>query len=128
MKFPIIRIKEGDKEHIVGTNSHDCLYIDNNTIHYLDVQSSVGTQYPEESGMYFKGEEDKFTAHPEVEFLSLEKIIELATKNMKEQTEETISFYQAVKKYEDEKAKCQKKLDDCKKETGVTWDSSGKLF
>lgn len=131
MLFPIIKIKEGDREHIVGTNSHDCLYIENNAIHYLNVQCMAGTQYPDESGMYFKGNEDveySFSSRPEIEFMSLEEIIELSTKNMKEQTESTIKVYEAIKKHEEEKAKCEKALNDCRERTGITSDSSGKLY
>lgn len=134
MLFPIIKIRENcgetNIEHIVGTNSHDCLYIENNAIHYLDIQGMVGTQYPEESGMYFKGKEDgySFSGRPEIEFMTLEEIIELATQNIKEQTESTIKLYEAIKKYDEEKAQCQKQLEDCKEKTGISSDSSGKLY
>jgi len=135
MKFPIIKIKEEScgvvMERIVGANSHDCLYIKDNAIHYLDLKSMVGTEYPEESGMHFAGKEDDecaFTGEPYIEFMSLEEIIELAAKNMKEQTESTIRFYEATKKYSEEKEKCKKRLDDCRKRTGIVSDSSGKLY
>lgn len=130
MLFPIIKIKDGDREHIVGTNSHDVLYIDNNSIHYLNAQCMMGTRYPDESGMCFVGvdEEYSISCRPEIEFLELEDIIELARKNIKEQTESTIKMYDSVKKYLDEKAKCQQKLDDCKQRTGIASDSSGKLY
>ena len=40
MRIPIIRVKDGDYEHIVGTNSHDVLYIDERSggIQYLNMQ------------------------------------------------------------------------------------------
>lgn len=135
MVFPIIKINEEScgviMKHIVGTNSHDCLYIENNAIHYLNTRSMVGTEYPEESGMYFAGKENNeysFSGKPEIEFMSLEEIIELATKNMKEQTESTIRFYEVMKKYNDEKEKCKKRLDDCRERTGIISDSSGNLY
>lgn len=40
MLFPIIKVKDGEHIHIVGTNSHDELYVDEITggIHYLNLQ------------------------------------------------------------------------------------------
>lgn len=130
MLFPIIRIKREDGEHIVGTNSHDCLYIENNAIHYLNTQCMVGTQYPDESGMYFKAEDSEFSisGSPEIEFMSLEEIIKLATKNMKAQTEETIRVRKAIKKHMEEKEKCRKKLEKCGKETWIFRDTGGNLY
>ena len=76
MVFPVIKVKREDGEHIVGTNSHDCLYIENNAIHYLNTQCMAGTSYPEESGMYFVAKEEgwNISGRPEVEFLTLEEI------------------------------------------------------
>lgn len=131
MLFPIIKIEEAGREHIVGTNTHDCLYIADNSIHYLDTRGMVGTRYPEESGMYFKGNEDaeySFSGNPEIEFMTLEEIIELATKNMKEQTESTIRLYDTLKKHYDEKKKCEKELEECMKRTEIKGDSSGKTY
>ena len=73
MLFPVIKIREktGDEEtvHIVGTNSHDRLYIENNAIHYLDIQCMSGTQHPNESGMRLQGVETEYsiTGYPEIE-------------------------------------------------------------
>ena len=83
MLFPIIKIKTEYGEQIVGTNSHDCLYIENNAIHYLDAQCMTGTQYPTESGMYFVGEDKEYSisCRPEIEFVTLEEIIKIAKEN-----------------------------------------------
>lgn len=45
MKVPVIKVNG----RIVGTNSHDCLYIKNNAIHYMNIQCMCGSEnYPEE--------------------------------------------------------------------------------
>ena len=132
MLFPVIKIKEEDREHIVGTNSHDHLYIENNAIHYLNAQCMVGTQYPEESGMYFvsNGIEPEYTSsgNPEVQFMTLEEIIELAMKSMEMDTEAKIHLNEVVKKYEDKRKECAERLAKSEKETGVGRDTSGRLF
>ena len=131
MKFPLIKIKclqnDGSQfTRIVGTNSHDCLYVENNAIHYLDIQSVVSTQYPEESGFYFDGKYDpdySFSDKPEIEFLTVEEVIELAMKNMIQQTESSIKLHKLIKKYFEEKERC-KMLRE--KDGGI--DTSGVLF
>lgn len=87
MLVPVIKIKkkmkDGEYVHIVGTNSHDCLYIENNAVHYLNIQGMVGTEYPEESGMYFDGiEPDEYDLQPymTVEMVAVEEFIKIAKK------------------------------------------------
>lgn len=134
MLFPIIKVSEktGDEEstHIVGTNSHDRLYIDNNAIHYLNAQCMTGTQCSEESGMKFQGVESEYSisGFPEIEFVTLENLIEIAIHSMKEQTENTIETRKMISKYIEEKKRCKQKLTECEKETGITSDTSGNLF
>lgn len=124
MLFPVIKIKEGDRVHIVGTNSHDELIIQNNAIHYLNLQSMVGTRYPEESGMYFvEKKPEEFEVYPTVEMVTIEELIELATQNMKEQTEASLKLHESFEKYLKEKGICAAKraADDIR-------DTSGMLF
>lgn len=128
MRFPIIKIRDNcvpeRKERIVGANNHDCLYIDDNgAIQYLNTQYMCGTLYPEE-GYSFVGVdigEYSIPMRPEIEFLTLEQIIELAKNNMTKSVEATIKSYYALK--EREKAR----LDKCKQETGITFDTGGSL-
>lgn len=137
MLFPVIKIREktGDEEtvHIVGTNSHDRLYIENNAIHYLDIQCMSGTQHPNKSGMRFHGVETEYsiTGYPEIEFVTLEELIDIATQSMKEQTQATINTYEMTRKYLDylaEQERCKNALDECKGKTGINSDTSGNLF
>ena len=102
MLFPVIKIKDNYGEHIVGTNSHDCLYIENNAIHYLTSQGMAGT--------------------------ILEELIEIATKNLEKDTEATIKINNWTKAYLEKKKECAEKLEQNKKETGVVSNSSGRLF
>lgn len=124
MLFPVIKIKEGNRVHIVGTNSHDELIIENNAIHYLNIQSMVGTRYPDESGMYFLAKEpEEFEAYPTVEMVTIEELIKLATQNMKEQTDSSLKLHKSFEKYLKEKGICAaKRADD-----DIT-DTSGMLF
>ena len=43
MLIPVIKIKEtsgaDETAHIIGTDSHDKLYIKNNAIHYINLQN-----------------------------------------------------------------------------------------
>ena len=131
MLFPIIKVKENGSEHIVGTNSHDCLYIQNNAIHYLNTQGMVGTEFPDESGMYFAGMdkgEYSISGYPEIEFLTLEEVIELATKNLVEQTEDTVRLNRLLAEHLKKKKECEKELKESAKETGITFDTSGALY
>lgn len=130
MLFPLIKIKEklGGKEytHIVGTNSHDELIIQNNAIHYLNTQCMAGTQYPEESGMYFvEKETDEYDLCPyaTVEMVKIEELISIAEQNMKDQTEASLRLHESFKKYLEAKAKCdeKRKNDDIRDTSGMTF-------
>ncbi len=132
MLVPIIKIKEkhGNKEyiHMVGTNSHDKLIIENNAIHYLNIQGMVGTQYPDESGMYFDGKEaDEYYPFMTVEMVTVEEFIKIAKENMKKQTEDSIKMHKALKHYLDEKKKCREMREKDEKENGIS-DTVGRLF
>lgn len=131
MLFPIIKVREGDRVHIVGTNSHDCLYIDNNAIHFLNAQGMVGTQYPDESGMYFEGKSDdeySFSGMPEVKFVTLEELFKIATENMKKQTEEKLVADKMFSEFMKNREECERKINESQKENGILWDSSGRLY
>lgn len=126
MLFPIIKISDNGHTHIVGTNSHDLLYIDKNAIHYLNRQCSMGTRYEKESRMYFEGrkpDEEDIMQHTTIEMVTLEELIEIAEKNMIDQTEASLRMHERFRKYLEEKEKCDKKrsADD------IT-DTSGMLF
>jgi len=123
MLFPIIKIKDKHTgyEHIVGTNSHDVLYIDEETggIHYLDLQCMSSTQkYNGEAPCEFVGTEPvDYMPYITIEYVTIEQLIEIAIKNMKDQTESKLKLDEMIKKFLDEKKFCDEKLKDAIPET-----------
>lgn len=121
MKFPIIRIRDnGLKDHkdrIVGTNVHDHLYIQGNAIHYLNTQCMAGTEY-EDEGYSFVTHDDtpkEYTAAyaPQVEWATLDEIIDMEMERIEETTKNKISLYRALKKKWDEEG------EKVEQETGI---------
>ncbi len=53
MRIPIIKVKDGECEHIVGTNNHDVLYVDKESggIQFLNIQCCEGTNAPDDAGV-----------------------------------------------------------------------------
>lgn len=127
MRIPIIKVKDGGYEHIVGTNSHDVLYIDERSggIQYLNMQCHEGTKkFGAEQTMQFVGKpmEEYDVLGPEIKFVTVEELIEIAVKYMKESTENKRRLHEMAKVYLEDKEKCQKQL-----ENDNVWDSSGAL-
>jgi hypothetical protein len=130
MLVPIIKINDNGHVHIVGTNSHDVLYVDEKTggIQYLNLQCSEGTKKydddDDETKMSFvtKSPEECYL-YPEIEMITIEELIEIATKNMVEQTEASLRLHESFKKYMEAKEVCEQKRggDDVN-------DTSGMLF
>lgn len=121
MKFPIIRIRDnGLKNHedrIVGTNVHDHLYIQGNAIHYLNTQCMTGTMY-EDEGYSFVTHDDtpkEYTAAyaPQVEWATLDEIIDMEMERIEETTKNKIKLYRALKE------KWKKEEEKVKQETGI---------
>lgn len=122
MRIPIIKVRYGDYTHIVGTNSHDKLIIDNNAIHYLDLQGMVGTRFGE---MRFEGvepDEWSMTGEVEVEMVSIEELIEIAIKQCDEYAEQKQRFHELFEMLKNKREETIEKT----KEFG--WDSSGVLM
>lgn len=127
MRIPIIKVKDGEYEHIVGTNSHDVLYLDEKTggIQYLNMQCYEGTEiYGGEQTMKFVAEPlEEFDVHgPRIQFVTVEELIEIAIKQMKDSTESKLKMHEMLKLYLEEKGICQKQLDE-----DDVQDSSGVL-
>lgn len=125
MMIPIIKVKDGDYEHIVGTNSHDVLYVDdeNGGIQYLNVQCCEGTKkYDGKQTMQFVGEAGYFE-DMQVQFVTVEELVGLAIKNMKDGTEAKLKMHQMMRVYLKEKAERQEKLAEAD-----TCDSGGALL
>lgn len=127
MLFPIIKIKDGNHIHIVGTNSHDSLYVEESTggIQYLNLQCMEGTKrFKGKSSMNFVTEElEEGDIYPQIEFVTIEELIELAEKTMVDQTEASLKLHESFEKYLKSKEICEEKRSN----DSVT-DTSGMLF
>ena len=90
MRIPIIKVRSKDRhEHIVGEDIHDTLYIDEKgALQYLNAHCCEGTGFPEEGyafvGMGGDGE-GSLTGRPEVEFVTLDQLIEIEAEHLKKQ-------------------------------------------
>ncbi|HBI73636.1 MAG TPA: hypothetical protein DEG06_05130 [Lachnospiraceae bacterium] len=127
MLIPIIKINDNGHIHVVGTNSHDVLFVDQNTggIQYLNLQCMEGTRkHSGKSEMSFVSKKpEEWDIYPTIEMITVEELIEIATKNMVEQTEASIRLHESFKKYLDAKNMCEEKRRD-----DDVSDTSGMLF
>ncbi len=120
MKVPIIKVNG----RIVGTNSHDCLYISKNAIHFMNIQGCCGSECdPEDYKFEGKVDDYNFTGCPEIEFVTIEELIEIAIKQCHESAENEKNLREMIKQYFDEVDRCQNELDD----TGII-TTSGTLL
>jgi len=73
MKFPIIKVRDKltGHEHIVGTDSHDTLFIDKETggIHYYNLQNGEGTRGDYE----FVGVDTEYDPDTQIEFVTVDQ-------------------------------------------------------
>ncbi len=145
MLFPVIKIKDGDHTHIVGTNSHDQLYVDEKTggIQYLNLQCCEGTKkysgdddeyYDGEShdseddddgeaSMEFVAEQVEWEPYPLIKMVTIEELIAIAEENMIDQTEASLRLHASFAKYLKSKDIC----DEKRKGDDIT-DSTGMMF
>ena len=101
-KIPIIKVKDRSvygKAHIVGTNPHDSLYIDNYSggIHYHNIQCCASTQKifddgaDPDYGFAFEAP-DGYYHDAEIEFLSPEQLFELIIDTVQMETYQKIKL------------------------------------
>lgn len=117
MLIPIITVQTDNYEHIVGTNSHDVLYVDEATggIQYFNMQSCETTKrYNKNPSVCFKTEpmEEYDVFGPEIKFVTIEELMEIAIKQMQDDTERTRKLHELMKVYMDKKKECQDMLKD----------------
>lgn len=132
MLIPIIKIKENGKDdtlHIVGTNSHDRLFIKDNAIHYLNRQCYESSEALDgsEPTYRFVGERSEYTDLPddelEVEMWDIERLIEFAIEHAYETAEHKVKIAELFKKYYAARQEC----EDAVENTGVK-STSGELL
>lgn len=101
MLFPIIRVRDNDTKHerILGTNSHDTLYIDEVTggIQYLNQQCCEGTERFEGEGRstfdFLGVRRDEDYPYAEIEFVTFDELLEI----YKEQIEMSCEHERAIR-------------------------------
>ena len=131
MLFPIIKVRDsqdGRLEHIVGTNSHDTLFIDKESggIHYMSLQNEESTEKVlngEKYEMYayeFVGEENKYSPYMKIEFVPFEKLFEIVMNEMEQSTEKEIKLNEMMRAYLDKRDSVNKKIEESRRKTGIT--------
>lgn len=114
MRIPIIKVRDGECEHIVGTNSHDVLYVDKESggIQFLNIQCCEGTKkHDGEQTMQFVGESGYFE-DIQIQFVTVEALIELALQNMENGTEQKLKLHQMAREYLKAKDKCRERMEE----------------
>lgn len=119
MLFPLIKVKnigvlKSQPEHVVGTNTHDSLYVDEVTggLQYLNLQNCEGTgKYGNSSESYqFSAESNEYSPYFEIAFITFEELCEIylsetrksceAEKEIRDLIKETIAKHdQIIKEY-----------------------------
>ena len=126
MLIPVIKIKEtsgaDETAHIIGTDSHDKLYIKNNAIHYINLQNSETSErcLGYESTYKFIGERNEYMFpaedEMEIEMWDIDQLIEFAIKHACETAERKAKLAELLKMYDDAIEKCEKTIEN----TGMT--------
>lgn len=112
MGFPVIKVRDKDhnRVHIVGTDSHDSLYVDKETggLHYHNMHNGEGTG---EGGSYEFAETIDGFITAEIEFVSFEQLMEIYAEHLGHLAERERNFreviYPALMAYEEELEKNQ---------------------
>lgn len=125
MLIPLIKVKDKrGNEHIVGTNTHDELYIDekNGGIHYLDLQCCGSTEGEDSQYKFMSREPEEYDFHPVIQYVTVEELVQIAIENMHEQIEAKIELDKMLTKFVEEQLKCEEKLKN------ALPDTSGMIF
>lgn len=106
MLFPLIKVKDLEiakscPEHIVGTNSHDSLYIDDESggIQYLNLQCCEGTKkFDDHHGSFlFIGEDNGYSPYCEIQFITFEQLCEIYLKETRKNCEAEKAIRELIK-------------------------------
>lgn len=121
-KIPIIRVKsvgEESNSHIVGTDSHDSLYIDKYSggIHYHNIQCCASTQKifddgnDPDYGFEFQGVEGYFH-EVEVEFVTPEKLLEIIIETIQVQADQKVKLLELLQYYHNTSTEEAEKIEE----------------
>jgi hypothetical protein len=84
MRFPIIKVRDkaDGRIHILGTNSHDTLYVDNSKgLQYLNLQCDDGTGRDGSYEFVVKG--NKCDPYAGIEFVDFDTLFDIYKKQVK---------------------------------------------
>lgn len=106
IRIPIIKVKTrdikgNDYEHIVGTDCHDQLYIEDGAINYLNIQCMSGTGKGNDinkGGYEFVGEENDWDGTVEIEMVTIQEFAELYADLFKTAREGEQNLQEVLKK------------------------------
>ena len=131
MLIPVIKVKDvryGTKPHIVGTDPHDQLFIDEETggIHYMSLHNSESTERVisgEKYGEYvyeFVGTQpDEYNPFPLVEFLTVEELFETIMRELENSAESTEQMCNLFSEYLNKKKETDKRIADAKQKSNI---------
>lgn len=133
MLVPIIKVRSraygsgNSNEHIVGSDSHDMLFIDDETggIHYLNLQNEETSQKafhgkPRRYYAYeFVGQESFCTPGMEIQFVDIEDFIKMAIDQMQNDAEKKEQLMMSLKKVKNTKKECNERIKSARYQTGI---------
>lgn len=104
MLFPIIRIRDNDTGNIriVGTDTHDTLYIDERTggIQYLNLQNCEGTEVINDHSTYsYVGKTDEWDINPQIEFVTFDELLDIYKQHIDMSFEQERKWRDMIKDY-----------------------------
>lgn len=123
MLIPVIKIrdKQDGSVHIVGSNSHDSLIAYSDHVEYYNLQNGCGTYRGDEYGYEFVYEPNQWGV-PYIDFVTLEKFIEISKQDIDENAKNLIEFYKAYK------AGVFDEVTKARSEAGIVMDTSGAII
>ena len=87
MRIPLIKVRDEDgREHVVGENPHDVLYVDENgALQYANSHCGEGTKHGTYAfvGVTAKDDEYSVTGKPEIEFVTISRLIDMESERLK---------------------------------------------
>lgn len=123
MLIPVIKVRDKaiGSVHIVGSNSHDSLFVNEHFISYYNLQNGCGSRGDDAYGYEFVFEQNQWGASY-IEFVTLEKFIEISKQDIDENAKNMIEFYKAYK------AGVFDEVTKAREDAGIKYDSSGAII
>lgn len=120
MRFPVIKVrdKSDDRTHIVGSDSHDSLYVDGKSgIHYYNLQCGEGTKGDFEfitedeygvGGDFCVGSKNE-CGQIQIEFVTFDELFEIYKQQVKVDIKMEDKIMKSFKKWQRKKKRAEKR-------------------